>query len=101
MKVICDECNKEFFIETEDLIETKLTIDNKKVSTTWFKCSHCNKKYITSCIDDYIEKEQRRYEKLVDNCKKNKTSNQDRRIKCLNNMKTHSDRLKLKVIGLL
>ena len=92
MKVICDECNKEFVIELRDIVEVELNIDRKNVLVQYFECSHCKYKYITLCIDDYIEKEQRRYKKLKDH---------DKRIKCLNNMKTHSDRLKLKSIELL
>ena len=46
-----------------------------------------------SCIDEYIMKEQRRYQKL------NSDNNKADALKCLKNMKVHSDRLKNKIIN--
>lgn len=85
----CDKCNEEFILDDND-IKHKL-IDYMLVNVTYFECSNCNEKYIVSCEDKYILKEQRRYKKL-------KESNDNAKaIKCLNNMKLHSDRLKEKV----
>ena len=88
----CDCCNKEFILEAQD-IKIKI-IDDVEVS--YFECKHCNYKYITTCIDDYIRKEQRRYQKLIKSIDK-----VDKTQKCLRNMKLHSDRLKAKIIDKL
>lgn len=90
MNIKCDKCCEEFSLENKDIITKE--IDNLHISVRYFECKHCSEKYITECIDNYISKEKRRYEKLTDN---------DKKIKCLSNMKLHSDRLKLKVIDLL
>ena len=89
MIVICDQCNNSFNIEKEDLKDKM--IDNIKV--TYFECRECNHKYVTSCVDEYIMKEQRRYQKLIKDINK-----ADKSQKCLRNMKLHSDRLKKKVL---
>lgn len=80
----CDCCNKEFILEAKD-IKTRIIND---VEVSYFECKHCKHKYITTCIDDYIRKEQRRYNRLTD---------KDKKLKCLQNMKRHSDTLKLKI----
>lgn len=93
MNLKCDKCNEEFILDDKD-IKCK-SLDDVLINVTYFECSNCNEKYIVSCEDKYILKEQRRYKKL-------KESNDNAKaIKCLNNMKLHSDRLKLKVINLL
>lgn len=92
MNCICDNCEQEIHIEAKD-IKNKI-IDNIEVS--YFKCKYCNDKYITTCIDDYIKKEQKRYFKLSRMNGKHEAT-----LKALENMKVHSDRLKLKVIKLL
>lgn len=82
--ICCNKCDKEFSIEAKNI--KTIIIDNIKVQ--YFECKHCKEKYITSCIDDYIDKEQIRYKKLNEH---------NKRSKCLKNMKIHSDRLKDKV----
>ncbi|MGL5330188.1 MAG: hypothetical protein ACRDD7_13035 [Peptostreptococcaceae bacterium] len=89
-RLACDICNNEFILEAHN-IQTKI-IDN--VEIIYFECRHCSYKYITTCIDDYIRKEQRRYQKLIKDI-----DNVDKTHKCLNNMKLHSDRLKIKFLG--
>lgn len=90
MKCICDKCEREFLLESEYIKHR--AIDALMINVSYFECSNCKQKYITECVDQYILKEQRRYKKLSDRNKK---------LKCLNNMNVHSDRLKLKVIDLL
>lgn len=82
--IVCDKCNKEFSLEAKDL-ESKI-VDDTEVQ--YFECKHCNHKYITACIDSYNRKELRRYNRLSDS---------DKKLKCLQNMKTHSDMLKDKI----
>jgi transcription elongation factor Elf1 len=94
MNCVCDNCKQEIQIEAKD-IKFK-AIDELMVNVTYFECIHCDKKYIVSCIDKYILKEQRRYFKLV-----RENGKHDATIKALKNMKIHSDRLKDKVVNLL
>lgn len=82
--ICCNKCNKEFSVEAKN-IKTKIV---GNIEVQYFKCKYCNEKYITSCIDDYIEKEQTRYKKL---------NEYNKRSKCLKNMKMYSERLKDKV----
>lgn len=107
----CDKCNKEFSLEVRD-INTK-AIDDIQVS--YFECKHCNHKYITTCVDNYIIKEQRRYQNIfkeiqeliritVRSDKTNITQYdkklealKDKKLKCLENMKLHSNILKEKI----
>lgn len=90
MDIKCDKCEQEFLLERKDIKHR--AIDELMINVSYFECSNCKQKYIIECVDQYILKEQRRYKKLSDRNKK---------LKCLNNMKVHSDRLKLKVIDLL
>ncbi len=92
MNCICDNCKQEIHIEAQD-IKNKI-IDNIEVS--YFECKYCNNKYITTCIDDYIKKEQNRYLKLG-----RRNGKYEATKKALKNMKIHSGRLKLKVINLI
>lgn len=86
--VTCDNCTNEIILSEDIIIET----DIDGIEVKYFECLECTEKYIISCIDDYIRKEQRRYFKL-----KQEAGRSDDAIKCLNNMKLHSDRIKLKV----
>ncbi len=86
----CDKCNKEFSLEAKDIKHR--AIEELMINVSYFECSNCKQKYITECIDQYILKEQRRYNKLSDRKMK---------LNCLNNMRVHSDRLKAKIINML
>ena len=90
MDIKCDKCEQEFLLERKDIKHR--AIDELMINVSYFECSNCKQKYIIECVDQYILKEQRRYKKLSDSKKK---------LNCLNNMKTYSDRLKFKVIDLL
>lgn len=106
----CDKCNKEFSLEVRD-INTKV-IDDIQVS--YFECKHCNHEYITTCRDKYIDKEYIRHQRLkqeIDSLEalRRKDSRftykhqeeliklKGKKLKCLKNMKAHSDRLKDKI----
>lgn len=111
--IICVECNKEFTLEAKD-IKTK-AIDEVLITISFFECPQCHRKYIVSCTDSYIRKEQIRYQnitkdiqKLVRTVTREKKPNvtqydksikelKDKKLRCLDNMKTYSDRLKEKV----
>lgn len=95
----CDICTKEFEI-TKDNILTK-NIDGIKVQ--YFICEHCGFRYIVSCIDSYIAKEQRRLEKLDKLISITKFIEKQRELrlkanKLIHHMKTHNDRLKAQVL---
>lgn len=111
--VKCDKCNEEFSLEAED-IKTKV-IDEVLITVSFFECPHCQHKYITSCVDNYIRKEQIRYKNIIkdiqDLIRTNVRSNKinitqydkklkvlkDKKTRCLDNMKLHSDILEDKV----
>nr|DAF09369.1 MAG TPA: MqsA [Caudoviricetes sp.] len=89
MLVICDQCNHSFTIEKENI--RNILIND--IEVTYLECKECNHKYVISCIDEYIMKEQRRYQKLI------RDNNKGDSLKCLMNMKVHSNRLKNKIIN--
>lgn len=109
----CDKCNKEFSLEADD-IKTKV-IDEVLITVSFFECPHCQHKYITSCVDSYIRKEQIRYKNIIkdmqDLIRTSVRSNKinitqydkklkvlkDKKTRCLDNMKLHSDILEDKV----
>lgn len=95
IKVKCDICDNEFTISEEKIQKKKV----KYIEVNYFECENCNHKYITSCYDDYILKEQRRLKKLdekivseFDISKKKKLINKSQKL--LKHLKIHSDRLK-------
>lgn len=94
MNIKCDKCDQEFLLKSKDIKHRD--IDELMINVSYFECSNCKQKYITSCVDEYILKEQRRYLRLSRQNGKCEST-----MKALENMKVHSDRLKLKVIDLL
>lgn len=57
--VVCDDCNKKF--EIKKLKEKK---HPKGVVETYFKCPHCQKKYIAFVTDQEARKTQHQIKKL-------------------------------------
>lgn len=98
MKVKCNICDIEF-----DLSGEKIKVKNVNgIEVTYFECNSCNHKYITSCYDDYVLREQKKLKKLDE--KISETTNGKEREKLmiksqrlLKHLKTHSDRLKRSV----
>lgn len=102
MNVKCDICNIEFELNREKI----KTITVNGIEVNYFECNSCNHKYITSCYDDYVLREQRKLKKLDE--KISVTTNGKEREKLmiksqrmLKHLKTHSDRLKMDVQKLL
>lgn len=94
-KVKCDICDNEFMISKEKVINQKIN----EIDINYFECIRCNHKYISSCYDSYILKEQRRlknlYKKISSEVDVNKKSELIHKSqKLLNHLKVHSDRLK-------
>lgn len=59
-KVVCDKCNKEFKIV---LKTRKLPLGVEEV---YFKCTHCNEKYVSYYTDESIRKKQREINKMYE-----------------------------------
>lgn len=99
MILICDICTKEFEI-TKDNILTK---DVAGIEVKYFLCEHCGFRYITSCIDSYMVKEQRRLKKLDIQIASSKSNDNKQELilksqKLLKHLKTHHERLKEQVL---
>ena len=98
MKVICDKCKNDFTISKEDIL--RKSIDDIKVE--YFKCSECDEVYITTCIDSYVEREQRKL-KSLDEKISNTINIHEKEIliiksqRKLKHLKTQSGRLKVEV----
>ncbi len=102
MKVKCDICDIEFEINS---FEIKVKNVNG-IKVNYFECHKCNHKYVTSCYDNYVLREQKKLKKLDE--KISATTNGKEREKLmiksqrmLKHLKTHSDRLKMDVQKLL
>lgn len=98
MKVICDKCNNEFTITKESIL--RKSIDDIKVE--YFKCSECDEVYITTCIDSYVEREQRKLKSLDEKIANTINIHERERLiikgqRKLKHLKTQSDRLKVEV----
>lgn len=52
MKVICNDCKKEFAIKKKNIKTEKLF---NKVERTYFCCPKCGKKYVISYVDKEIK----------------------------------------------
>ena len=60
MKVKCDICDVEFEIDN-----SKMKVKNvNDIEVNYFECHKCNHKYITSCYDNYVLREQNKLKKL-------------------------------------
>lgn len=98
VKVKCDICDVEFEIDN-----SKMKVKNvNDIEVNYFECHKCNHKYITSCYDNYVLREQNKLKKL--NEKISATTNGKEREKLmiksqklLKHLKTHSDRLKMDI----
>lgn len=62
--IVCDKCNKGFNI---DLKTRKLPLGVEEV---YFKCPHCNEKYVSYYTDEGIRKKQREINKMYEEISK-------------------------------
>lgn len=98
MKVKCDICDVEFEIDN-----SKMKVKNVNgIEVNYFECNKCNHKYITSCYDNYVLREQKKLKKLdekiattIDGKEREKLIIKSRKL--LKHLKTHSDRLKMEI----
>lgn len=61
MKLICDDCKKEFTIKKKNIKTEKLF---NKVERTYFCCPKCGKKYVISYVDKEIKENIKRFKNL-------------------------------------
>ena len=95
VKVKCDICNTEFIISKESIL--KKSIDDIKVE--YFKCPECEEVFIITCIDSYVEREQRKLKSLDEKISNTINTHERERLiiksqRKLKHLKTQSDRLK-------
>lgn len=102
MVIKCDICNVEFELKEEDIKQVVV----EGICVVYFQCNGCKEKYITSCIDYYVTKEKRKLKSLDKKLATTTELNEREKLmlksrKLLKHLKTHSDRLKIKVWKLL
>ena len=61
MKVICDDCKKEFVVKKK-IIKSEKLFDT--VERTYFCCPKCRKKYVISYVDKEIKENIKRIKNL-------------------------------------
>ncbi|OLS39128.1 hypothetical protein [Bacillus sp. MRMR6] len=75
MKVICDECKKEFEID----LQTEIAKDN--IEKNFFVCPNCDKEYIAFCTNQSVRKNQASIRMLYRDLRVAKTKKQNDKIK--------------------
>ena len=60
IEVNCIKCNKDFYLKASNI--KKKFID--KVKVEYFKCKHCQERYISMCTDDYVKDKKNELKKL-------------------------------------
>lgn len=56
IRVVCDECKYEFFLEAVNIESTAVELNNQQLTLSYFICPKCNKLYCISLTDaSYFE----------------------------------------------
>lgn len=90
MLAVCDEgCKKQF-----EVTKFKEKTHKNNVIETYFRCPHCNKKYVCFFTDDRIRKKQSEVRRLSNN-----PANNQRIEQLQAELKEDMNRLKKKMLG--
>lgn len=107
MKIKCDECKKEFSLNTVNIENAEVKINDQQLSLTYFTCPKCNKIYRVSLFDSRYFELKEDLEKTKKRIRRNHGSNNDEVARMLNNMvnkklerlRNHTDKLNKKFPG--
>ena len=105
--IICDECKNEFFLESVNIKNAEVKINNQQLTLIYFTCPKCNKIYRVSLADTRYFELREDLEKIKKRIRKNHGSNNEEMHRTLNQMvniklerlRSHTDKLNKKFPG--
>lgn len=106
-RVVCDECKHEFFLESVNIENAEVKINNQQLTLIYFTCPKCNKLYRVSLADTRYFELKEDLEKTKERIRRNHGSNNDEMASMLNQMvykklerlRNHTDKLNKKFQG--
>ncbi len=101
MRIKCDECKNEFFLNAVNIENAEVKINDQQLTLIYFTCPKCNKIYRVSLIDARYLELKEDLEKTKKRIRKNHGSNNDEMARMLNQMvfkklerlRNHTDKL--------
>lgn len=101
MKIKCDDCNKEFFLNAVNIENAEVKINDQQLTLIYFTCPKCNRIYRVSLIDARYNELKEDLEKTKKRIRKNHGSNNEEFARMLNQMvnkklerlRNHTDKL--------
>ena len=106
-RIICDECKHEFFLETVNIENAEVKINDQQLTLIYFTCPKCNKFYRVSLADARYFELREDLEKTKKRIRRNHGSNNEEMASVLNQMvykklerlRIHTDKLNKKFQG--
>lgn len=106
-RVVCDECKHEFFLESVNIENAEVKINNQQLTLIYFTCPKCNKLYRVSLTDARYFELREDLEKTKNRIRRNHGSNNEEMHRMLNQMvsrklerlRSHTDKLNKKFPG--
>lgn len=107
MKISCDECKHEFFLNSVNIENAEVKINDQLLTLIYFTCPKCNKIYKVSLCDAHYFELKEDIEKTKKRIRRNHGSNNIEMASMLNQMvnkklerlKSHTDKLNKKFPG--
>ena len=106
-KIVCDECKHEFFLETVNIENAEVKVNDQQLSLIYFTCPKCNKLYRVSLADARYFELREDLENTKKRIRRNHGSNNEEMARMLNQMvnkklerlRSHTDKLNKKFPG--
>ena len=107
IRVVCDECKHEFFLESVNIENAEVKIKDQQLTLIYFTCPKCNKLYRVSLADTRYFELKEDLEKTKKRIRRNHGSNNEEMAAMLNQMvlkklerlRAHTDKLNKKFTG--
>lgn len=101
IRVACDECKHEFFLESVNIENAEVKINDQQLTLIYFTCPKCNKIYRVSLCDTRYFELREDLEKTKKRIRRNHGSNNEEMHRVLNQMvnrklerlRNHTDKL--------
>ena len=107
IRTACVECKHEFFLETVNIQNAEVKINNQRLTLIYFTCPKCNKLYRVSLVDARYFKLKEDLDKAKKRIRRNYGSNNEEMHRMLNQivnkklerLRNHTDKLNEKFKG--
>lgn len=84
IRTVCTECKHEFFLETMNIQNAEVKINNQRLTLIYFTCPKCNKLYRVSLVDARYFKLKEDLDKAKKRIRRNYGSNNEEMHRMLN-----------------